>query len=404
MRVLFLSVSADLGGAERVLLDAVTALHTLHPSWTLGVVSLAEGPLAGELAARGVEVLMRPLPARFAAVGESGGSTAATVAGLAGSAWALGAYTRSLRAAMAEWQPAVVHANGLKADVLAAWAAPRGAQVVWHMHDYISTRRISSVLLRRYAHRAAAVVANSHSVATDVRAVLGDRTRVDVVHNGIDADRFQPVGSTIDLDAACGLPPALPDTVRAGLVATYARWKGHETFLRALTHLADLPLRAYVVGGPVYETSGSQYSRQELEAVARGLGLGDRVGFVPFQRDVAPVYRSLDVVVHASTQPEPFGLTIVEAMACGRTVVAGRGGGVEEIVEPEQTGLLHQPGDAGDLADQVRRAISDPGLRDRIGDAAARAARARFSRERFGAALAGVYVQLHTAHSELALA
>ena len=59
MRVLFLSVSADLGGAERVLLDAVTALHTLHPSWTLGVVSLAEGPLAGELAARGVEVLLR---------------------------------------------------------------------------------------------------------------------------------------------------------------------------------------------------------------------------------------------------------------------------------------------------------------------------------------------------------
>ena len=68
--------------------------------------------------------------------------------------------------------------------------------LVWHVHDYVSTRRVSSVLLRRHARRAAVVVANSHDVAADVRAVLGARMRVEVVHNGVDTQRFHPIGHT----------------------------------------------------------------------------------------------------------------------------------------------------------------------------------------------------------------
>jgi glycosyltransferase involved in cell wall biosynthesis len=394
MRLLFLSVSAGFGGAERVLLDAVAALRFQKPEWSLGVVCLAEGPLAGELAALGADVRVLALPPRFASLGESGQSSAATLAALARSAWTLRSYTHRLRAAMALWRPDVVHANGLKAHVLAAWAAPSHAHVVWHVHDYLAERRVSSVLLRRYAHRAALVVANSHSVGVDVRAVLGRRVSVVVVHNGIDTDRFRPVGSTMDLDAAASLPPAPPATVRVGLVATYARWKGHETFLRALAGVADLDLRGYVVGGPMYETSGSQYTREELVDIGRTLALGDRVGFVPFQRDVAPVYRSLDVVVHASTKPEPFGLAVVEAMACGRPVIAARAGGIVETVEPERTGLLCRPGDVGDLVGHLRRVSTDAGLRGRLGEAAALAARVRFGRDRFGHALASAYAQL----------
>jgi glycosyltransferase involved in cell wall biosynthesis len=394
MRVLFVSVSAGFGGAERVLLESITALRALRPDWTLGVVCLAEGPLAGDLAARGADVHVLPLPPRFAAIGESGASAGETVARLAGSAWALRTYVRRLRAEIAGWRPDVVHANGLKAHVLAAWSAPRETRVVWHVHDYVGSRRVASVLLRRYATRAAVVIANSRSVAEDVRAVLVGRAPVEVVHNGIDTDVFEPFGSTMDLDAAAGLPSPPSNTLRVGLVATYARWKGHETFLGALAALTDLPLRGYVVGGPVYETSGSQYSQDELRAVAHVLGLTDRVGFVPFQRDVAPVYRSLDIVVHASTQPEPFGLSIVEAMSCGRAVVAGRAGGVTEIIEPERTGLLHRPGDVSELAAQVRRVAADTRLREDVGRAAAASARDRFSRQRFGAALEGVYARL----------
>jgi glycosyltransferase involved in cell wall biosynthesis len=404
MRVLFLSVSGGLGGAERVLLEAVAALRQLHRDWALRVICLGDGPLAKDLAARGAEVRVLPLPDQFAALGESGRSAPSTVAALAQSAWGLRRYARVLAGDMAVWGPDVVHANGLKAHVLAAWAAPAGAAVVWHVHDYLGSRRVSSVLLRRHAHRAASVIANSHAVGADVRRVLGDRVRVEVVANGIDTSRFTPEGPGFDLDAAAGLPRPPHGAFRIGLVATYARWKGHETFLRALAQLGDPRARGYVVGGPVYETAGSQHSREELEQLAARLRLGDRVGFVPFQRDVAPVYRSLDVVVHASTLPEPFGLSVVEAMACGRAVVASDAGGVREIVDPGRTGLLHQPADVSGLASRLRELASDERLRARLGAAAASAVPARFGRDRFAAELAAAYERLRAASVAAALA
>jgi glycosyltransferase involved in cell wall biosynthesis len=394
MRISFLSVSAGLGGAERVLLDTIAALRVRHAEWTLSVVCLAEGPLTAEVTALGAEVRVLPMPPGFAAVGESGGSAAATVAGLAGNAWPLQSYMRRLRAHLSAWSPDIVHANGLKAHVLAAWASPRSARVVWHVHDYVSTRRVSSVLLRRHARRAAVVMANSHDVAADVRTVLGARVRVEVVHNGVDAQRFHPIGNTIDLDAAAGLPPAPAGTRRVGLVATYARWKGHETFLHALAVAAAAPVRGYIVGGPVYETSGSQLTRDELQGIARRLGLADRVGFVPFQRDVAPVYRALDIVVHASTKREPFGLSVLEAMACGRPVIVSDAGGVRELVTHDDQGLTHPPGDADVLAGHIASLLDDPARCERLGANGRRTAVALFDRGRSAAALAEIYLSL----------
>ena len=105
-----------------------------------------------------------------------------------------------------------------------------------------------------------------------------------------------------------------------------AQWKGHEVFLRAFKMLAgDPPVRGYVIGGALYETDGSQRDLDELRRLAESLGLSWPVGFTGFVDDAAAAMRALDVVVHASTQPEPFGLVIAEAMACGRAVVVSRG-------------------------------------------------------------------------------
>jgi glycosyltransferase involved in cell wall biosynthesis len=390
MRVSFLSAAGALGGAERVLLESVSALRGLRPEWPVRVVCLADGPLLGELAGRGAEVTLLPLPAPLARVGEAGRARAATLAGLARSVWPLRAYARRLGAELAAWAPEVVHANGLKADVLAAWLAPPRARVVWHLHDYVTSRWVSSALLRRYAPRVAAVIANSQSVSDDARAAMGARTRVEVVHNGVDTAYFTPDGAVIDLDAAAGLPPASPGVVRVGLVATYARWKGHETFLRAASRVRTPDIRSYVIGGPVYQTTGSQYSRAELEDIARRLGLAGRVGFVPFVPDTAPAHRALDIVVHASTRPEPFGLSVVEAMACGRAVIASAAGGVCELVT-EHSALLHPPGDDAALADGIASLAADAGMRARLGLNARAEAVRRFDRMHFGRALVTVY-------------
>jgi glycosyltransferase involved in cell wall biosynthesis len=227
--------------------------------------------------------------------------------------------------------------------------------------------------------------------------VLGAHIRVEVVHNGVDTQRFQPIGNIIDLDAAAGLSAAPAGTSRVGLVATFARWKGHETFLRALATLDAARVRGFVIGGPIYETRGSQYTCEELQGVARALGLGDRVGFVPFQRDVAPVYRALDVVVHASTKPEPFGLSVLEAMACGRPVIVSEAGGVRELVTADEQGLTHPPGDANALASGLASLLDDGARRTRLGASGRRTAVGLFDRARSAAALADVYLSLRPA-------
>ena len=205
----------------------------------------------------------------------------------------------------------------------------------------------------------------------------------------------------MDLDALAGLPPAVPGTVRVGLVATFARWKGHKTFLQAAAAAllrqrgtTPVPVRYYVVGGPIYATTGSQHTLDELRTTARAAGLGETdAGFTGFVDDAAAAMRALDVVVHASTRPEPFGLVLAQAMAVGRALVTSGLGGAAEIVRPDVDALVHRPGDAASLAGAMDRLTADADLRARLG-AAGQAAAGRFSRERLAAAVVPVYEQI----------
>jgi glycosyltransferase involved in cell wall biosynthesis len=213
------------------------------------------------------------------------------------------------------------------------------------------------------------------------------------VWNAVDLDRFSPSGPRIDLDALSGLPTA--DVMRVGLVATFARWKGHETFLRALAMLsASLPVRGYIVGGPVYETSGSQVSMAELHQLVKSLGLEGRVGFTGFVQDSSTAMRSLDVVVHASSEPEPFGLVIAEAMACGKPVVVSRAGGALELTEPGVNSVGFTPGDTAGLARCIESLARDGVLRQRLGDEGRSTAVRSFHRRRMAGELVPIYQSL----------
>ena len=152
----------------------------------------------------------------------------------------------------------------------------------------------------------------------------------------------------------------------------------------------DLPLRFYVVGGPIYKTLGSQVQAPELLKRARDAKIEAAFGLSPFQEDIARVYRSLNVVVHASTQPEPFGRTIVEAMACARPVLVARAGGAEELFQHDENAIGYEPNNAAALAAAMTRAL-DPGLRARLGRFARAHAVAHFARSRLAPELIRVY-------------
>ena len=326
MRILFLSASGQLGGAERSLIEMITSLRRAEPGWAIGVVVSEDGPLVHRARELGAEVQVAAFPDTLARLGDSGLGSAHAAArflpGMARAAFSLGPYCGKLpRGAMRAFAPDVIHSNGFKMHVLGLRCRPDDTPLIWHIHDYVSPRRLMKMLTRRLASSCALAVANSDSVAQDVRAVYGNAISVRRVYNAIDTQRFSPQGGRLDLDGLAGLPEAAPGVIRVGLPATFARWKGHSVFLQAIARLAaDSPVRAYVIGGGVYRTAGSQFTLEELRAEASRLGVSDRVGFTGFVEDAAAAMRSLDIVVHASTQPEPFGMVIIEAMACGRPV------------------------------------------------------------------------------------
>lgn len=395
MRVAFISVSDQMGGSEVMLLQTAAELCRSRPEWQLHLVLPGRGPLGDRAAALGMQVTVLPMPPSLARFGESGlrgaGRGAAGLR-LVRAALDLPSYERQLRDLLTGIRPDVVHTNGFKAHILASRARGPRRGIVWHMHEYISMRPFTRRLLRHYAGRCAVVVANSESVAADVRTVLGTRAQVRVIYNAVDLDRFSPAGPIADLDALAHLEPAPAGTVRVGLIATFSRWKGHDTFLRAVAALPDSArVRAYIIGGALYDTDGSQYSADELRGLAARHGLGGRVGFTGFVQESEQVMRALDVVVHASTAPEPFGLVIAEAMACGRALVTSATGGAAEIVRAGEDALTHRPGNAADLTAAIEVLAGDSGARTRLGLAARAAAACRFDARRLADEFAAVY-------------
>ncbi|HKR00437.1 MAG TPA: glycosyltransferase [Pyrinomonadaceae bacterium] len=392
-----------MGGAEASLLDLLASVRAAEPEWELRLVVSGEGPLVRRAEALGVPTTIIPFPPAVARLGDAGAGGPAgrqfsrlTVLGrLLVATPSILAYVRRLRRVLRELAPDLIHTNGLKMHVLGPRARPRTVPVIWHIHDYISRRPLMARLLKRDADRCSVAIANSRSVAEDVRAVCGRALTVKTVYNGIDLECFAPTGSALDLDALAGLPPAEPGTVRVGLLATLARWKGHATFLKALALLPpNLPVRGYITTGSLYQTDGSQISLAELKTLITDLGLTtQRVGLTNFIDRPAAAMRALDVVVHASTQPEPFGLVIAEGMACGKAVITSCAGGASELVEDEVNALTHHPGDADELAHHIAKLATDSGLRARLGAAGRVTAERRFNRSRLARELIPIYRQ-----------
>lgn len=398
MRILFVSPAAELGGAERCLLDFISALRETAPELELGLVSFADGPLLSKVRALGVAPQVLEPPSSLSEFGESGsvGNGLDTLFRMMSAAPEGVRFLGRLRSAILRARPDVVHTNGMKAHLLAGLLSPSPARLVVHLHDFISARRASSRLLPILwkARRRAVFVANSRAVAEDF-ARLAPAADVRTIYNVVDTDYFSPGPAEPAWLAGCAnLQPPAEQVTTFGLVATYASWKGHALFIQAagLLHAAhpDAPLRFYVVGGPIYKTLGSQVHASDLLERARVARIDSCFGLVPFQDDIPRVYRSLNVVVHASTQPEPFGRTIIEGMACARAVLVARAGGASELYQEGENALGYEPGNAAALARTMALAL-DADTRERLGRSARAHAVANFGRSRLGSELLRAY-------------
>jgi glycosyltransferase involved in cell wall biosynthesis len=369
VKVLFINPIAQLGGAERSLLDLLWAFRELDADVNSEVLAFEDGPLLGAARELGVVASVVESPSELNRLGDSnlGLGSFATVAKSVLATGRVTAFLARARRRILESHPDLIHTNGLKAHAVGAMIRPRGTHLLWHLRDFMTPRPVVRRLLPKLKSRASAAIAISEAVGMDVRLYLKEFP-IHVVLNGVRTGRFDTGGrKAADLDALAGFASSPPGTVRVGMLGTLATWKGHRLFLDSIARLKDLPARFYLVTGALYSTSRSQYSLEDLRQEIGALGLAHRVGVIPFQHDPLPIYTALDIVVHASTRPEPFGRVVAEAMSAGKLVVASESGGILEQVTPDETALTFPIGDSSALAGALKRGIADEHLRRSMG-------------------------------------
>jgi glycosyltransferase involved in cell wall biosynthesis len=277
--------------------------------------------------------------------------------------------------AIREVRPDVLHANGNAWTcqyALSAGVATSGVKTLAVHHAMIPPRNRRQVWLNRLKlKRLDGHVAVSRRGARSVEEMSGLAPgSVRVIYNGVP-----------DVPVA-----AMPRRIHGPVVGSVGRLsaeKGHDVLLRALAALPGV--RAVLVGdGP---------DRPRLEALARELALGDRLIMPGWRADPRPWLATFDVFVMPS-RLEALGLAMIEAMLASRPVVATTVGGIPEVVEDGETGLLVPPDDPPALAGALRVMLDDPARRERMGTLGRSVATHKFGVDRMVRSYESVYGEL----------
>jgi glycosyltransferase involved in cell wall biosynthesis len=167
------------------------------------------------------------------------------------------------------------------------------------------------------------------------------------------------------------------DQIAVGVFGRVIRWKGQLEFTKAMIEAIRInpKLRAVIVGD---ESDGSTRYFASIRQCIEDSGLQQAFILTGYRSNVEEFYAAMDIVVHSSVFPEPFGMVVPEAMAARRPVIASDAGGPRDIIENGVNGILVPPGDVTALADAVTKLAADEGLRKRLGEAGSRNA-SRFS-------------------------
>ena len=418
LRVVYLDHVARLSGGEIALLRLLPHLRRVNAHVILG----EEGPLASRLAQAGISVEVLPIAAaardaRKDTVRLGGASPAALLSTLA--------YVARLTLRLRQLRPDLVHTNSLKAGVYGSLAAnAAGIPVVWHLRDRIAPDYLPRPAVRfvrgLVGRMADGVVANSaatlatleaHDASHPLDAGARDRngnhrTVPNLSHppalpprsaGALPVPESGPEGAPRDprLGGALPIPPdtqspaTRPPTF--GIVGRIAPWKGQDLFVRAFA--AAFPSgaeRAAIVGAPMF---GEEACERELRALIVRLGLAERVELRGFREDVWSELARIDVLVHASVIPEPFGQVVLEGMAAGLPVIAPDEGGPAEVIADGETGRLFAARSVDALAAAMRALGADPQARERLGSAARRSIEA-YHPARVGERLEEVYAEV----------
>ena len=365
-QILFLDHAGVLGGAELYLLDVLQMYQE-----TGHVVLFETGPFYGRLQDAGISVEVCEGADAFLEVDKSSSlwTAARAIPGLARLVLQVARKARNFD---------VVFANSQKALIVAGLVGSLTRRpIVWNLHDMLTaehfstfTRKMAVVWGNRLVDR---IIVNSRATEQAFARSGGQMNKATVVHNGINPKPFEEVDSADVKRLRDQL--GLKEVPLLGVFSRLAPWKGQHVVLRALPEIQEA--HVLFVGDTLFR--GDESYKQELQKTIRRLKIGDRVHFLGFRSDVPRLMKLVDVVLHTSTAPEPFGRVVVEGMLAGTPVIATRAGGPVEIVREPDTGKLVPPDDPGALATAVRDLLSNPKRAHEIGEKAQSYAKRRFS-------------------------
>ncbi|EKQ67121.1 glycosyltransferase [Leptolyngbyaceae cyanobacterium JSC-12] len=271
----------------------------------------------------------------------------------------------------------LIYANTQKALVVGAIASILSRRpLVYHLHDIVSPEHFSASnrqIITTLANRVATwVIANSHASQAAFIQAGGRPEKTTVIYNGFDPVPYQAASIQRErIRQELGIC----DRFVVGHFSRLSPWKGQHILIEAL---AQCPANviALFVGDALF---GEEAYVKQLYHQVNQLGLQERIQFLGFRSDIPALMSACDLVAHTSTAPEPFGRVIIEAMLCGRPVVAAAAGGAVELVQPGETGWLVPPGDSLKLAEVIHQVQTNPARSQQIAQQAQRQASQQFN-------------------------
>jgi glycosyltransferase involved in cell wall biosynthesis len=285
-------------------------------------------------------------------------------------------------------RPDVIHNHMYRAELVGTRAAIALGEVGHRRPYVISTVHSSRVRsaedreqLRRLTPQIDRLIAVSGSIEKKIHDEGRDVVPVELIYNGVDLQRYDHQEPCCTLRDEYGMEPG---SQIVGVIARLEPEKGHPTLLDAWPLVLRSVPDAYLL------VIGEGSRRAELEAQARSLRIAHRVVFTGRRDDVPAVTAALDVAVLPSYR-EAQGLSVLEAMALSRPVVASNVGGIPEMIEDGRTGLLVPPHDADALAAAIVRLLTDHPYADTLGRAGHDLVHDRFCIELMVGAIERIY-------------
>lgn len=347
MKVLWVDLISELGGAQYSMLDVCTTLPRQHVDVAAAV---PHGPLFDRFSAAGLPVF--------------------PVSAVRARKWGLGLFSttakllrapRTIAQIVRAVKPDIIHTNSLPA-FLAAQNVFSSIPLIWHVRDL----RLPALVAREAAKKASRIIAASGAIDEHLVDILSPRTlgRIRVIRNGIDPSRFAE-GDKARARQRFALPQEVPVI---GMIAHLIPWKRHEAFIQAAAaiHRQYPDAHFLAVGRDLFH----EHARLETQLRARVDANGLTAAFhwikdCDAAQDILPAF---DLLIHPALH-EPFGRVVCEAMAASVPVIAAKDGGPADIIQNNVSGILVQDGDPQRMADEALALLGNPSRARQLGAA-----------------------------------